>query len=87
MFRNTILALISFAVVIAIALGVSPARAVQPNSVVYTWEYAHIGSNQLVCKQIAVYPKAAVQRDQQPVRIISKAVGDQRCAAITKPRV
>ncbi len=86
MTKQAILALLGFIVVVAIAFGFSPVRAAQPESVVYTWEYASIGSDQLVCKQIAVYPKAAVKKGRQPIRIATKVVRDQRCAAIPKPR-
>ncbi len=86
MSKKVILALLSFIAVVAIAFGFSPARAAQPDSVVYTWEYASIGSDQLVCKRIAVYPKEAVKRGQQPVRIVSSLANNSHCAEIAKPR-
>jgi len=86
MSKQAILALLSFLVVVAIAFTFAPARAAQPDSVVYTWEYASLGSDQLVCKQIAVYPKEAVQRGRQPVRIAAKIVNNKHCAKLTKPR-
>lgn len=56
---------------------------------VYIWDYNAIGSNQVVCKQVAFHtvsrplPKGA---DVQPTHISTKVVDGGYCANLTKPK-
>ncbi|MCG5056748.1 MAG: hypothetical protein KA714_01710 [Limnoraphis sp. WC205] len=93
MFKYLIAALTALVLVFLGSGTFTPANAtINPttdDSQVYIWDYAAIGSNQVVCKQVAFHtlsrplPKGV---DVQPAHISSKVVDQGFCANLTKPK-
>ncbi|WP_413165692.1 hypothetical protein ACL6C3_04430 [Capilliphycus salinus ALCB114379] len=93
MFKYLIAALTALVLVLWGSGTFTPANATTnttPNDPqVYIWDYAAIGSNQVVCKQVGFHtvsrplPKGV---DVQPARISTKVVDEGYCANLTKPK-
>lgn len=90
MLKFLIFALVTLEIILLGALALSPANAMMSDSAVYTWEFASVGSNQVVCKQISLLPKDRLMppsSPMQPVNISSIVVDKSYCANIAKPLI
>ena len=69
------------------ALGLYPATATVSNPEFYAWNFASVGSSELVCKKTVVVPQDLIvpSSPMQAVRINSAIVDDKFCATSTKP--
>ncbi len=87
MLKFAIVALVTFGFVLVTALGLSPATATVSNPEFYAWNFASVGSNELVCKRTLVVPQDLIlpSSPMQAVRINSAIVDDKFCATSTKP--
>lgn len=88
MLKFVIAALVALEIVLLSSWVLPPANATSPDSEVYIWDYAFIGSSQVVCKKVVFHP---VNRplppgvEVQPARINSRIVNDSNCDHLTKP--
>ena len=90
MLKLVIVALVTLEIILLGALALSPANATMSDSALYTWEFAYVGSNQVVCKQISLLPKdrpMPPSSPMQPVKISSRLVDEGYCANIAKPLI
>ncbi len=68
---------------------VNATNATTEDPQVYIWDYAALGSHQVVCKQVVFHtfsrplPKGL---DVQPAQISSQVVDQGYCAQLTKPK-
>jgi hypothetical protein len=87
MLRFAIVALVTLGLVLLTALGIHPATATVSNPEFYAWNFASVGSSELVCKRMVVVPKDLVipSSPMQAVNISSAIVDDKFCANSTKP--
>ena len=87
MLRFAIVALVTLGFVLVTALGLYPATATVSNPEFYAWNFASVGSNELVCKRTLVVPQDPIvpSSPMQAVRINSAIVDDKFCATSTKP--
>ncbi len=87
MLKFAIVALLTFGFVLVTALGLYPATATVSNSEFYAWNFASLGSSELVCKKTLVVPQDLIvpSSPMQAVRINSAIVDDKFCATSTKP--
>jgi len=87
MLKFAIVALLTFGFVLVTALGLYPATATVSNPEFYAWNFASVGSNELVCKRTLVVPQDLIvpSSPMQAVRINSAIVDDKFCATSTKP--
>ena len=87
MLKFAIVALLTFGFVLVTALGLYPATATVSNPEFYAWNFASVGSSELVCKKIVVVPQDLIvpSSPMQAVRINSAIVDDKFCATSTKP--
>ena len=87
MLKFAIVALLTFGFVLMTALGLYPATATVSNPEFYAWNFASVGSNELVCKRTLVVPQDLIlpSSPMQAVRINSAIVDDKFCATSTKP--
>lgn len=71
------------------ALGLSSASATVSNPEFYAWNFASVGSSELVCKKTLVVPQNLIipSSSMQAVSIYSAIVDDKFCAKSTKPAV
>lgn len=88
MLKFVIAALVALQIVLLSSWVIPSANATSPDSVVYVWDYAAIGSSQVVCKKVVFHPEnrplpAGVE--VQPARINSTIVNDADCSHLTKP--
>ncbi|MGK7904110.1 MAG: hypothetical protein AB4352_22415 [Hormoscilla sp.] len=83
--RFATIALSTLALVLLTSL--PPATAQMPRTETYSWSFARLGSNQVVCKKIdTVLDKAQPRtQDKQAVHINSTIVSDRYCAKLVKP--
>ena len=87
MLKFAIVALVTLGLVLVTALGLSPATATVSNPEFYAWNFASVGSNELVCKRTLVVPQDLIvpSSPMQAVRINSVIVDDKFCGTSTKP--
>ena len=86
MLKFAIVALLTFGFVLMTAIGLYPATATVSNPEFYAWNFASVGSNELVCKKTVVVPQdLIIPSSMQPVRINSAIVDDKFCTNSTKP--
>jgi hypothetical protein len=57
MLRFAIIALVTLGLVLVTAFGLSPATATVSNPEFYAWNFASVGSSELVCKKTVVVPQ------------------------------
>ncbi|MFW6360049.1 MAG: hypothetical protein ACOC0N_12660 [Chroococcales cyanobacterium] len=68
--------------------GLAKASPPTPSSTNYLWDYAHVGSSSVVCKQVTFSPKASPlpkSDGKQAIHIHSRIVNDSYCDSLTKP--
>ena len=87
MLKFAIVALLTFGFVLMTALGLYPATATVSNPEFYAWNFASVGSSELVCKKTLVVPQDLIvpSSPMQAVRINSTIVDEKFCATSTKP--
>lgn len=90
MLRFVIIALVTLNVVLLTALALSPANAASRDYEQYMWSFAGVGSNQLVCKQVAIHPDKELQSRDSSRKVIqmysnAQIVSDRHCANLAKP--
>jgi len=87
MLRFAIVALVTLGLVLVTAFGLSPASATVSNPEFYAWNFASVGSSELVCKKTVVVPQDLIipSSSMQAVRINSAIVDNKYCANSTKP--
>lgn len=85
--RFAIVALVTLGLVLLTALGIHPATATVSNPEFYAWNFASVGSTELVCKKMVVAPQDLVipSSPMQAVSISSAIVDEKFCANSTKP--
>ncbi|MEL7036906.1 MAG: hypothetical protein AAFO04_14975 [Cyanobacteria bacterium J06592_8] len=90
MLKYLITALMALLFVLFSSGSFTPAHATADDSQVYIWDYATVGSNQVVCKQVIFHPVARPLPkgvDVQPTHISSHVVEESDCANLTKPKI
>lgn len=88
MLKFVIAALLTLELVLWTAFALPPANATIANPEIYTWNFAYVGSNQLVCKKVVMLPEnreLPPSSPMQAVNINSKVVNDSYCANAAKP--
>lgn len=88
MLKFVISALVALEIVLLSSWVIPSANATSPDTEVYIWDYAAIGSSQMVCKKVVFHPQniplpAGVE--VQPARIDSRIVNDADCSHLTQP--
>ena len=88
MFKFLIIALVSLELVL-LSTFFQPANATITEPEFYTWDYASVGSEKLVCKQVIIHPKKSLipESPMEPVAIRSQVVSDRYCAKSAKPNL
>ena len=83
--RFTTIALSTLVLVLLTSL--PPATAQMPGTQTYSWGFARLGSNQVVCKKIDTVMEKDQPRtqDKQAVHIRATIVSDRYCAKLVKP--
>ncbi|MEO6863050.1 MAG: hypothetical protein ABI180_16180 [Microcoleus sp.] len=87
MLRFAIIALVTLGLVLVTAFGLSPATATVSHPEFYAWNFASVGSSELVCKKTVVVPQDLIipSSSMQAVSINSAIVDDKFCANSNKP--
>jgi len=86
MLRFAIVALLTLGLVLVTAFGLHPASATVSNPEFYAWNFASVGSSELVCKKTVVVPQnKIVPSSMQAVSINSAIVDNKFCTNSTKP--
>ncbi|WP_293131334.1 hypothetical protein [Microcoleus sp. bin38.metabat.b11b12b14.051] len=87
MLRFAIVTLVTLGLVLLTALGLYPASATVSNPEFYAWNFASVGSSELVCKKTVVVPQNQILQSSsmQAVSINSAIVDRKFCANSTKP--
>ncbi|MEG4333904.1 hypothetical protein QUB40_18505 [Microcoleus sp. AT9_A2] len=86
MLRFAIVALVTLGLVLVTALGLHPANATVSTPEFYAWNFASVGSSELVCKKTVVVPQdLIIPSSMQAVSITSAIVDEKFCANSTKP--
>ncbi len=86
MLRFAIVALVTLGLVLVTALGLHPANATVSTPEFYAWNFASVGSSELVCKKTLVVPQdLIIPSSMQAVSITSAIVDSKFCANSTKP--
>lgn len=87
MLRFAIIALVTLGLVLVTAFGLYPASATVSNPEFYAWNFASVGSSELVCKKTVIVPQNLIipSSSMQAVRINSAIVNDKFCTNSTKP--
>lgn len=86
MLKFAIVALMTFGLVLVTALGLHPANATVSTPEFYAWNFASVGSSELVCKKTVVVPQElSIPSSMQAVNITSAIVDEKFCANSTKP--
>lgn len=90
MLKLVILALVTLEILLLTVLAIPSAKATSSNLEFYTWNFASVGSNQLVCKKIVPLPQDRALPSSSPMQAVSinaEIVEDRYCAQSTKPLV
>jgi hypothetical protein len=86
MLRFAIVALVTLGLVLVTALGLHPANATVSTPEFYAWNFASVGSSELVCKKTVVVPQdVIIPSSMDAVSITSTIVDSKFCANSTKP--
>ena len=87
MLRFAIVALVTFGLVLVTALGLHPANATVSTPQFYAWNFASVGSSELVCKKTLVVSQDLIipSSSMQAVSINSAIVDEKFCANSPKP--
>jgi len=87
MLRFAILALVTFGLVLVTGLDLHPANATVSTPEFYAWNFASVGSSELVCKKTVVVPQNLIipSSSMDAVSITSTIVDSKLCANSTKP--
>lgn len=88
MLKFAIVGLLALELILLAAFALPPANATVSNPEVYTWNFAYVGSNQLVCKKVVMLPEnreLPPSSPMQAVNIKSQVVDDSYCANAAKP--
>ena len=87
MLRFAIVALVTLGLVLVTAFGLSPASATVSNPEFYAWNFASVGSTELVCKKTVIVPQDLIipSSSMQAIRINSTIVDHKFCTNSTKP--
>ncbi|MEG4962065.1 MULTISPECIES: hypothetical protein [unclassified Microcoleus] len=86
MLKFAIVALVTLGLVLVTALGLHPANATVSTPEFYAWNFASVGSSELVCKKTVVVPQdLIIPSSMQAVSITSAIVDEKYCANSTKP--
>lgn len=87
MLRFALVALVTLELILLTALGIHPATATVSNPEFYAWNFASVGSSELVCKRMVVAPRDLVipSSPMQAVNLSSAIVDEKFCANSTKP--
>jgi hypothetical protein len=90
MLRNVFLALVTLGLVLLASFALAPANAATSDFESYTWSYASLGSNQVVCKKVVMHPGKQLQRSSSKEQVVqmsstSTIVSDRYCANSAKP--
>ncbi|MBD1829529.1 hypothetical protein NDI47_01180 [Microcoleus vaginatus GB1-A2] len=86
MLKFAIVAFMTFGLVLVTALGLHPANATVSTPEFYAWNFASVGSSELVCKKTVVVPQdLSIPSPMQAVSITSAIVDEKFCANSTKP--
>jgi hypothetical protein len=76
----------TFGLVLVTALGLHPANATVSTPEFYAWNFASVGSSELVCKKTLVVPQdLSIPSSMQAVSITSAIVDEKFCANSSKP--
>jgi hypothetical protein len=89
MFKFIIILLVTLELVLLSAF-FQPANATVKDAEFYTWDYAGVGREELVCKQVIIHPKKSLipeSSEMEPVAIRSQVVSDRYCASSAKPNL
>lgn len=88
MLKYIITALVALELVLLSSF-LSPAEAVINDTETYIWDYASLGSSELVCKQVIFHPQARPispkEIPAQPGMLQSHIVNSSYCQGSTKP--
>ncbi|MBE9097573.1 hypothetical protein [Tychonema sp. LEGE 07203] len=87
MLKFAIVALVTFGLVLLTAFGLHPASATVSNPEFYAWNFASVGSSELVCKKTVIVPQNQIlpSSSMQAVSINSAIVDRKFCANSTQP--
>jgi hypothetical protein len=86
MLKFAIVALMTLGLVLVTGLGLHPANATVSTPEFYAWNFASVGSSELVCKKTVVVPQElSIPSSMQAVSITSAIVDEKFCANSTKP--
>jgi hypothetical protein len=87
MLRFAFLALVTFGLVLMTGLDLHPANATVSTPEFYAWNFASVGSSELVCKKTVVVPQNLIipSSSMDAVSITSVIVDSKFCANSTKP--
>jgi hypothetical protein len=87
MLRFAIVALVTFGLVLMTGLDLHPANATVSTPEFYAWNFASVGSSEVVCKKTVVVPQnlRIPSSSMDAVSITSAIVDSKFCANSTKP--
>ena len=88
MLKFVIVSLVALELVLLSAFALPPANATVSNPEIYTWNFAYVGSNELVCNKVVIAPENRELPSSSPmqaVNISSTVVDGSYCANSAKP--
>ncbi|HAA27307.1 MAG TPA: hypothetical protein DCE56_06030 [Cyanobacteria bacterium UBA8553] len=90
MVRLVIVFLVTVELVLLTAFALAPANATSTDVENYSWGFAYVGSNQVVCKKLAMHPQEQIQSQLDRRKVVkvsydSTVVSDSYCANLAKP--
>ena len=90
MVRLVVVFLVTLELVLLTAFALAPAHATSTDVENYTWGFAYVGSNQVVCKKLAMHPQQQIQSQFDRRKVVkvsydSTVVSDSYCANLAKP--
>lgn len=88
MLKYVIISLVALQLILFTAFALPPANATVSNREIYTWNFAYVGSQELVCKKVILAPEnreLPPSSPMQAVNISSKVVDANYCANLAKP--
>ena len=90
MVRLVVVFLVTLELVLLTAFALAPAHATSTDVENYTWGFAYVGSNQVVCKKLAMHPQEQIQSQLDHRKVVkvsydSIVVSDSYCANLAKP--
>ncbi|HLO49582.1 MAG TPA: hypothetical protein VK211_14290 [Kamptonema sp.] len=88
MLKFVIVSLVALELILLTALALPPANATVSKPEIYTWNFASVGSKELVCKKVILAPgnrELPPSSPMQAVNINSIVVDASYCANAAKP--